>query len=350
MVVVHDVASNLPLATSSCSGATRSFRQAPAAARKARSAAPVTTATTSSWPKVSRPSAYAAGTVSSAAQRSRSVATITGRLRRNSIHGPSGTARSAPTSPPAAASRDTCAGPASSARIATRGNASKASRVPKALTANAAHSSAKGRPSERFRDRFGDFPPAMPVLHFSHATIAEFRGAEPPAPSPARTGTSPVTSLTGPRRRSGPRRSSGPHRPPDRAVLRIAPPSRAVFRAVHAEPYSEPFFWSVPRAASLGPPAPRTRPPSLAPRTVPADGRASAERQQGAQAGRVRDSTGRRADRESLPRDPHRHRTVPMPRRLCCVPRQCRTRVRTSASDVRPVDRHRWNGGTDVVA
>ena len=46
-----------------------------------------------------------------AANRVRSIATITGRLRRNSTHGPSGTATAAPTASPAAASSDTSAGP-----------------------------------------------------------------------------------------------------------------------------------------------------------------------------------------------------------------------------------------------
>ena len=40
------------------------------------------------------------GTLSSAANRVRSIATITGRLRRNSTHGPSGTATAAPTAAP----------------------------------------------------------------------------------------------------------------------------------------------------------------------------------------------------------------------------------------------------------
>ena len=43
-----------------------------------------------------------------AANRIRSIAIITGRLRRNSTHGASGTATSAPTASPAADSADTC--------------------------------------------------------------------------------------------------------------------------------------------------------------------------------------------------------------------------------------------------
>ena len=58
-----------------------------------------------------------------AANRTRSMPIITGRLRRNSIHGPSGTATAAPTASPAAASADPWAGPACSTRIAISPNA-----------------------------------------------------------------------------------------------------------------------------------------------------------------------------------------------------------------------------------
>ena len=57
------------------------------------------------------------------ANRARSVAIITGRLRRNSTHGPSGSAISAPTAGPTAASADTCAGLASSTSTAISGKA-----------------------------------------------------------------------------------------------------------------------------------------------------------------------------------------------------------------------------------
>ena len=90
------------------------------------SAAPTTITTTSSWPKLSQPSAYATGTLITAAKRIRSIAIITGRLRRNSTQGPSGTASAAPTASPAAASSDTCAGPLCSTMIAISGNASNA--------------------------------------------------------------------------------------------------------------------------------------------------------------------------------------------------------------------------------
>ena len=72
---------------------------------------------------------------------------MTGRLRRNSTHGPSGTATTAPTASPAAASTDTAAGPACSTRIAISGNASNASQVPNVLTPYAAQSQPNGRPS-----------------------------------------------------------------------------------------------------------------------------------------------------------------------------------------------------------
>ena len=106
----------------------------------AMSAAPTMTDTTRSWAKLSQPSANAAGMVISAANRIRSMAIITGRLRRNSTHGPSGTATTAPTASPVAASTDTSAGPACSTRIAISENASNASHVPSVLTAYAAQS------------------------------------------------------------------------------------------------------------------------------------------------------------------------------------------------------------------
>jgi hypothetical protein len=152
-VAVHIVDSKRDDATSSPSRGTSAFRHAPLAARNAMSHAPTTTATISSCQNVSRPSANAPGTVASAANRSRSVATITRRLRRNSIHGPSGTANAAPTASPAAASSDTAAGPASSTRIAISGNASNASQVPAVLTANAAHNHPKSRPSRTHRSK-----------------------------------------------------------------------------------------------------------------------------------------------------------------------------------------------------
>ena len=107
------------------------------------------TDTTSSWAKLSQPSANAAGTLAIAANRVRSIATMTGRLRRNSTHGPSGTATTAPTASPAAASTDTSAGPACSTRTAISGNAPNPSPVPYALTAYAAQSHPNCRPSDR---------------------------------------------------------------------------------------------------------------------------------------------------------------------------------------------------------
>jgi hypothetical protein len=98
------------------------------------------TDTIRSWTKLSQPSANAAGTLFSAANRVRSIATITGRLRRNSTHGPSGTATAAPTASPTAAGIDTSVEPECSTRIAIRGNASSASQVPNVLTAYAVQS------------------------------------------------------------------------------------------------------------------------------------------------------------------------------------------------------------------
>src|SRR4051794_25027369 len=111
-------------------------------------AAAITTDTTTSWARPSQPSAYAAGTLMSAANRIRSIATITGRLRRNSTHGPSGTAAAAPAARPVAASAATAAGPACSTRIAISGNASNATQVPSVLTAYAAQSQPNCRPND----------------------------------------------------------------------------------------------------------------------------------------------------------------------------------------------------------
>ena len=127
--------SNRPFATSRSSGRTSAFRHAPLADRNVMSAAPVTTDTTRSWARLSQPSANAAGMLASAANRVRSVATITGRLRRNSTHGPSGTATAAPAASPAAATTETPAVPACSTRIAIRGKAPNARPVPTVLTA-----------------------------------------------------------------------------------------------------------------------------------------------------------------------------------------------------------------------
>ena len=122
--------------------------QAPLAALNVMFAAATMTDTTSSCAKVSRPSPYARGTLISAANRVRSIATITGRFWRNSTHGPSGTATTAPTASPAAASTDTAAGPACSTRIAIRGKAPNPSQLPNVLTAYAAQSQPNWRPSD----------------------------------------------------------------------------------------------------------------------------------------------------------------------------------------------------------
>jgi hypothetical protein len=107
------------------------------------------TDTTRSWTKLSQPSANAAGILINAANRIRSIATITGRLRRNSTHGPSGTATTAPTAGPAAASTDTSVAPACSTRIAINGNAPNPNHVPNVLTAYAVQSHPNCRPSDR---------------------------------------------------------------------------------------------------------------------------------------------------------------------------------------------------------
>src|ERR1700760_4808193 len=84
-----------------------------------------------------------------AANRPRSMVIITGRLARNSIHGPSGTATAAPTAVPTAASADTSAGLACRTTMAMSGNAPNAKQVPNELTAYAAHRNSNCRPSDR---------------------------------------------------------------------------------------------------------------------------------------------------------------------------------------------------------
>lgn len=114
IVVAQAVDSNRALATSRSSAGSSVFRYAPDAARKVMSAAATTTQTSRSWRKVSTPSANAAGTVSRAADRTRSMVISTGRFRRHSTHGPSGTAETAPTAAPTEESAATSAGPACS--------------------------------------------------------------------------------------------------------------------------------------------------------------------------------------------------------------------------------------------
>ncbi len=149
IVVVQAVDSNRALATSRSSGGSSVFRYAPEAARKVMSAAETTTDTSRSWTKVSTPSANAVGIVSSAANRTRSIAISTGRLRRNSTHGPSGTATAAPTAAPAEESAATSAGPACSTWTAISGNAPNASHVPSTLVPYAPQSHPNRRPRRR---------------------------------------------------------------------------------------------------------------------------------------------------------------------------------------------------------
>src|SRR5204863_140309 len=81
--------------------------------------------------------------------------------------GPSGTATTAPTASPVAASADTAAGPACSTRIAINGNASNASQVPSALTAYAAQSHANCRPTGAIQTigRFDEQTTTRPASH-----------------------------------------------------------------------------------------------------------------------------------------------------------------------------------------
>ena len=98
-------------------------------------AVPEMTETTSSWPYDSKPRTYATGTLAIAANRTRSIAIITGRLARCSTHGPSENATTAATASPAASRSDTANAGECSTRTAISGNAPKAIHVPYVLTA-----------------------------------------------------------------------------------------------------------------------------------------------------------------------------------------------------------------------
>ena len=154
-VALQVVASNRPFATSRSSGGTRVFRKAPPAALNAILAAATIAETTMSWARLSQPRANVRGMLSSAANRVRSIAVMTGRLRRNSTHGPSTTATAAPTAGPVADSTETSAGPACSTRIASKANAPNPSPVPYALIAYAVHSHRNLRPMREIKPVVG---------------------------------------------------------------------------------------------------------------------------------------------------------------------------------------------------
>ncbi|GAA2595168.1 hypothetical protein Stube_02350 [Streptomyces tubercidicus] len=99
---------------------------------------------------------------------------MTGRLRRNSIQGPSGTAIRAPTARPAAASIATWAGPQCSTRTAIREYAPKPSPDPYELTAYAAHNHPNRRPSDRL--------PAIPIAPAPAAPAPSPRRSDPTTP------------------------------------------------------------------------------------------------------------------------------------------------------------------------
>jgi hypothetical protein len=130
---------------------TNALMDAPLAAENPMLAAATTTETTMSWPYVNCPNAYVTGTDMITANRTTSIPTITGCLRRTSTHGPNGTATSAPTANPAAASSETCVGELCNTRIAINGNASNASHVPAVLTAYAPHNHSKSLPTRQIQ-------------------------------------------------------------------------------------------------------------------------------------------------------------------------------------------------------
>lgn len=82
---------------------------------------------------------------------------MTGRFRRNSIHGPSGTASSAPITRPVASSAAISVDPPCSTVMTISGNAPKPSQVPYVLTTYADQSQRKSRPNDRR-------PVAMPAI------------------------------------------------------------------------------------------------------------------------------------------------------------------------------------------
>ncbi|MEY9859350.1 hypothetical protein ABH935_004978 [Catenulispora sp. GAS73] len=160
--------SNRPLATSRSSCATSVRICAPAAAVNVRSAAPVTIDTTSSCANVSTPKPYASGIDSNVKNRTRSMPIITGRLRRNSTHGPSGSATSAPAAVPAADRAATSAVPECSTLMRINAKALNASQVPSVLTAYADQSQLNCRP--RLRRTFGFDPSAIPARSWESTT------------------------------------------------------------------------------------------------------------------------------------------------------------------------------------
>ncbi|GGU96687.1 hypothetical protein GCM10010502_58610 [Kitasatospora aureofaciens] len=124
--------------------------------------------------------------VAMAAHRTRSIAIITGRLRRNSTHGASGTAISAPTAGPTADSADTSAGPACNASTAISGRAPNPSPDPYALTAYAAQSQPNCGPS-----RFLPVLRHLPVLPVPPAPL--ILSTMPRTPSTSRSNKPTLT-------------------------------------------------------------------------------------------------------------------------------------------------------------
>nr|WP_239162638.1 hypothetical protein [Actinoplanes rishiriensis] len=104
---VHNVVSNRPFAAARCCSGTSVRNWATPAESNTNLAVICTAATTHSCQKVSQPSQAATGTDTITTNRSRSAATITGTLRRCSIHGPSGSARTALTTPASTLSSET---------------------------------------------------------------------------------------------------------------------------------------------------------------------------------------------------------------------------------------------------
>ena len=112
-------------------------------------------------------SAAAAGTLASAANRARSAAIMTGRLRPNSMREPKGRASTALAAAATAVSDDTCHAGASRTRTATSPSAPAPIVLPAALTAYAPHSLLKSPPSDRTAAGYRRLPTLRPSHVFT---------------------------------------------------------------------------------------------------------------------------------------------------------------------------------------
>ncbi len=104
------------------------------------------TKTSSKCTYESLPATYPTGTLAKAAHRPRSTPIITGRLRRNSTHAPTGRTRSAPAAPEAATIRETCRASSCRTTTASNGKTPIETADPSWLIPYADHNRTKSRP------------------------------------------------------------------------------------------------------------------------------------------------------------------------------------------------------------